>query len=202
MAKKKTRLRRHQADAVRLDLACGETPLKGFQSVDLFAKKPNHRVDLLAFPWPWKNGSVDEINCSHFIEHIPMVYVTLTGEYNLMPGVGRVDLLLAFFNECGRILRKGGVMKCTWPALQSARAFWDPTHRRFIPPQTMQYLGKGWREASKLDHYLGVTCDLLAEVCPTVDGQELLRAPEVSQSRVTHMWNVAQDWVATLRKVK
>ena len=31
--------------------------------------EPDQIVDLRAFPWPWDDGSIDEISCSHYVEH-------------------------------------------------------------------------------------------------------------------------------------
>lgn len=197
-----TKLDEHQADAVRLDLGSGETPAAGFEGVDLFAPGARHRVDLMAFPWPWADGSVDELHCSHFIEHLPMVFVERgCAQAHAMPGPGRVDLLLAFFNECHRILKPGGCMKLVWPALQNVRAFMDPTHRRFIPIEFSYYLSRSWREVNKLDHYLGATCNFDCNGGPTVQDHEARRAPEVQQQRTVTLWGVAQDWVATLKKL-
>jgi predicted SAM-dependent methyltransferase len=54
---------------VKLDLGCGPNPKEGYIGVDII-KYPNvHKVLDLTKPWPWKNNSVDEIHCSHFIEH-------------------------------------------------------------------------------------------------------------------------------------
>lgn len=202
----------YQALPVRLDLGSGENTAPGFEGVDMFAPGAKHRVDLMRFPWPWESNSVDELHCSHFIEHIPMVFVervalnwkdpeaknTMT---NVMPGPGRVDLLLAFFNECHRIMKPGANMKLIWPALQSVRAFMDPTHRRFLPPEFTFYLSRAWRELNKLEHYLGATCNFEASATATLAEIETKRAPEVQQQRVATLWNVAGDWHCTLRKV-
>ena len=56
---------------VRLDLGAGQSPREGFAGVDLYAPDPQYRVDLFSFPWPWADGEVDELHCSHFVEHLP-----------------------------------------------------------------------------------------------------------------------------------
>jgi len=56
---------------VRIDLACGQSPREGFEGADLYAPNVTYRMDVLKFPWPWADNSVDEFFCSHFIEHIP-----------------------------------------------------------------------------------------------------------------------------------
>ncbi|MCC6740528.1 MAG: hypothetical protein IT452_15895, partial [Planctomycetia bacterium] len=153
------------------------------------------------------DNSVDELFCSHFVEHIPMCYVTPKGEYVHVPTSPEdKDLFFAFFDECWRILKPGGFFTLVLPALRSNRAFQDPTHRRFIPSETFLYLHAGWRTANKLDHF-GVKCRFVAPVgdgIPAVDGQvsmeEGVRAPEVQAVRFNTLWNTVADWVVRMRK--
>jgi SAM-dependent methyltransferase len=176
-------------DPVRIDLGSGQRPADGWTGWDLWAPETAsvRRVDLMEFPWPAETASVDELRCSHYIEHIPM---GCTSD-------GR-DLLLAFFDEAYRVLKPGGKMTVVWPALQSVRAFQDPTHRRFIPAETMLYLDAAWRKANALDHYR-VTCDFgLEALNPTVDQAFTLRAPEAQAWMLRGMWNVAVDHIAVL----
>ena len=56
---------------IKLDLGCGLNPREGFEGVDLYGDKAKHKVDLFKFPWPFVDNSVDEIACSHLLEHIP-----------------------------------------------------------------------------------------------------------------------------------
>ncbi len=182
------------AQLVRLDLGAGETPREGYEGVDLHAPSAKHKVDLWKFPWPWADDSVDEIHCSHFIEHLPMEYVK-DG-----PHAGK-DLFCAFFDECFRILKKDGKMSLIWPALQSVRAFQDPTHRRFIPAETMLYLNAEWRKINKLEHY-GATCNFGFNVVPSTSQAETVRHQTVQANRTRELWNVAQDFHAMLSVIK
>lgn len=193
----------HVRGELKLDLGCGDTPREGFEGVDLYGE-PAHRVDLMRFPWPWDDGAVDELYSAHFVEHLPMVYVGEDGEHHVMPGEGRVDLLIRFFNECWRVLKPGGAMTVITPSLRSSRAFQDPTHRRFIAGETYYYLSAEWRKANKLDHYLGATCNFGFQVVPTIAaglGLEL-RAPEVQGYKINHEWNTTFDFHARLTAIK
>lgn len=184
---------------VKLDLACGETPRAGYQSVDFYAPSAQHKVDLTSGEkWPFEDSSVDAIHCSHFIEHIEKgnKHKTYTEQGNLF---------LFFFQECYRILKDGASIELQWPALQSVRAFQDPTHCDFIPLERMNYLSKGWRDANRLDHYLtrGVPLDLVAiSGAPTITEADSLRAEEVQKENFKDHWNFAQDLVCTLKCVK
>lgn len=200
---------------LRLDLAGGENVAEGFECVDLYAPNAPHKVDLLKFPWPWEDSSVEEIHCAHFIEHIPMAYTkrdswsalkptdpsTQFTAYSQIGGEGWTDLWCAFFDECWRILKSGGRMTVITPHVQSVRAFQDPTHRRFHCEANFLYLSKEWRVANKLDHYLGkanfkVSVDRLGPM------EESIRHPEAQAARAAHYWNTVFDLKATLEAIK
>ena len=185
---------------IRLDLASGQNPKDGFEGVDLFAPYAKHRVDLLQFPWPWADNSVSAIHCSHFIEHIPMVFIAPDNSVSPMPAHGQ-ELFFRFFDEVYRILHKEGVATFIWPALQSVRAFQDPTHRRFIPGDTMWYLHKAWREANKLDHY-NVKCNFEHTVSFSFGSDIAALHQDAQARRIREGWNTIIDFVGVLKPVK
>lgn len=176
---------------VRLDLASGQTPRDGFQAVDLCAPNTQH-VDLRRYPWPWADASVDEVHCSHYVEHIPC------DEVREGPRQGQ-DALFAFFDELHRILKPGANATIIVPCGRSSRGFQDPTHRRFIMAETFLYLSAEWRAMNKLDHY-GVTCDFGVAVLPIVQQEMTLLHPEAAARRFSESWNVIHDWQANLTK--
>jgi predicted SAM-dependent methyltransferase len=177
---------------LKLDLGSGQTPREGFEGVDLHAPNAKHRVHLWdGRPWPWSTSSVDELHASHLIEHIDAAYLP-----------SGVDAFLWFFDEAWRVIKPGGTFRLQWPSLQSVRAFQDPTHRRFIPMQTLAYLDKNWREMQKLDHYLGA-CDWVMESCtPTTSLEHSKKADVVQQRLYVEAWNFSEDFVAVLRARK
>lgn len=177
---------------LKLDLGCGQTPRAGFEGVDLHAPNAKHRVHLWdGTPWPWADSSVAELAASHLIEHIDAAY---------LPN-GR-DALLFFFDEAWRVAKPGAVFHLQWPALQSVRAFQDPTHRRYIPMQTLAYLDKNWREMNKLDHYLGASDWVMEHCAPTCSIENAKKADIVQQRLYTEAWGFAEDFIATLRARK
>jgi len=189
---------------VKLDLACGQSPREGFEGVDWWTVA-QHKVDLMRFPWPWADESVDEIHCSHFVEHLHARYVTIDDllEDHRNPMyverfVGQ-DLLFAFFDECYRILKKGATMTVIVPSNRSDRAFQDPTHRRFIAPATFAYLAEDWRKLNRLDHYK-VRCDFGSVVNHTILAELTVLNPEALARRYNESWNVVFDWVVTLHR--
>ena len=190
---------------LKLDLACGNTPREGFSGVDLYADKAE-RVDLMRFPWPWADSSVDEAHCSHFVEHLPMVYVTETGDYSPMPAPGAVDLFMRFFAEVWRVLKPGAQIYVVTPSLRSSRAFQDPSHRRFLAGESYLYLSADWRKMNGLDHYVipGHGCNFGVEVFPTIAPNMGLeaRSAEVQGYKVQHEWNTTSDFHARLKAIK
>jgi predicted SAM-dependent methyltransferase len=106
MKKKKLVLAAPRAE-LKLDLGCGQHPKEGFEGVDLYASQAKHKIDLFKFPWrDFKDNSVDEIYCSHFLEHIPAREIE-TRDLNdpkRTDFLGQ-DMLFAFMDECYRILK-------------------------------------------------------------------------------------------------
>lgn len=184
---------------LKLDLAAGQSPREGFEGVDLNAG--DHRVDLLKFPWKWEDSSVDELHCSHFIEHIACREVEDRDVTHLASDHIGKDMLLAFFDECYRVLRPGGVMTVLCPNARSNRGFQDPTHRRFIVAETFAYLAKTWREANKLDHYR-VACNFNSNVVPIIPIELSLLHADAQARRFNESWNTILDWSVTLTSLK
>jgi hypothetical protein len=144
---------------LKLSLACGQRKPEGFLGVDIApAEGVDFVQDLFQFPWSqFADNSVDEIECSHFVEHIPH-------------GDGYHDPFFQFFDEIYRILKPAefdpanpniplrGFMNIVAPYYSSMRAWQDPTHQRAISEATFLYLNKEWRKTNGLDHY-AVSCD-------------------------------------------
>lgn len=169
------------ARKVKLDLGCGPNPRKGFVGVDLYCG-PQH-VDLTAFPWPWADESVDEVWCSHFVEHLPR------------------PMWCQFVDELHRILRPGATAVIVHPHLQSVRAFQDPTHLDFIPAERWAYTSRQWRQANGLDHPPYPSCDFDFDVAASFDPAAIQgRSDDAIVQMTRGMWNVAVDLQVTLTK--
>jgi hypothetical protein len=146
-------------EPLRLSLACGDRVPEGFKGVDIAkTKSATYVQDLMKFPWSqFKDNSVDEIEISHYVEHIPH-------------GDGYHDPFFQFFDEVYRILKPAefdpanpniptkGFVNIVSPYYSSMRAWQDPTHQRAISEASFLYLNKEWRVNNLLDHY-PVTCD-------------------------------------------
>ena len=199
---------------VKLDLAAGQNPRDGFEAVDFRAPGVKHKVDLSSYPWtchcedckgvPWADDSVDELSCSHYIEHIYDGVIDKTGKA-VLPGdpgyADAKDALFAFFDECYRILKPGGFLHVVCPTARSERAFQDPTHRRFIARETWNYFWAEWRMVNKLDHY-NVECDFGVSLNFSTNAELQAKHPDATKEAFERHWNVIHDWYVTLQAYK
>jgi len=189
---------------VKLDLACGQRPREGFEGVDIWPKA-QHVVNLMKFPWPWKDNTVDELHSSHFIEHLPLRDLTADDLNERANGTAEQylgqDFLFAFFDECYRILKPDGVLTVICPTARSNRGFQDPTHRRFIVAETFAYLWRQWRVDNLLDHYR-VKCNFAGTVNHTQLSELNVMNPESAARRMNESWNVIFDWHAVMKAIK
>ena len=177
------------AEPIRLDLGCGPNKKAGFQGVDAIAfPGVDHVFDLRTAPWPWTDGSVEEVHCSHFLEH-------LTGEERV-----------TFANELHRVLSPTG--KCTLivPHWSSCRAYGDFTHK--WPPVSefwFYYLDRDWRAANAphtdIDHNPnGYTCHLAVTWGYTMHGDLLVKNQDMQQYATKFYKEACQDTIATLTR--
>lgn len=139
--------------------------------------------DLTKFPYPFESESVDGAFSSHFLEHLD--------------GPQRIS----FFNEMYRILKPAGKMRHVHPYYKSSRAVQDPSHK--FPPiceESYLYWDKGWRDANKLDHYLG-TCDYEFSVYYTfMDNAWMTKNEETRNHAIRHFFNVVADMIVDMKK--
>ncbi len=185
---------------LKLSLACGDNKPEGFTGVDIAKTNDTDFVqDLLVFPWTqFKDASVDEIECSHFVEHIPH-------------GDGYHDPFFQFFDEIYRILKPAefdpanpniatsGFARIICPYYSSMRAWQDPTHQRAISEASFLYLNKQWRIDNKLDHY-PVTCDFDFTYGYVLTQEWQTRSQDAQTFAIQHYKNVVSDIQVILTK--
>lgn len=192
---------------MKLDLAAGKHPREGFKSVDVVPGIADYCVNLTSgFEWPWRDGSIEELHSSHFIEHIEADYIGGPS--------GMKDRLFWFFDEAFRVIEADGLFTIIWPALKSSNAFRDPTHRRFLPLEFTHYLSRAGRVAMGVDHY-NVECNWVVEhtrlhvAAPfyrdgvraiAVDGTP--RVPDWTEHEINTLWEVQNSYEVILRADK
>jgi len=173
-------LEEQMREKVRIDLACGQNKQPGFIGIDIAQVDGVDKVmDLEVFPWDIESNSVDEIFCSHYVEHTPD--------------------LIKFMEECYRILKPGGTMKVISPYYTSMRCWQDPTHKRAISEATFLYFNKNWRELNKLTHY-NINCDFDYSYGYDWSQDWITRSPVARAFAVKHYNNVVNDIHVVLTK--
>lgn len=117
---------------VKLDLGCGPNKREGFIGVDILPF--DGKVDVvhdLATPWPWEDASVEEVHCSHTLEHFTQAQRCFIAR------------------ELHRVLKSGGKATFITPDWKNERAYGDPTHVwPAVAPMSYFYWNKGWRDAN------------------------------------------------------
>lgn len=165
---------------LKLDLACGRNKRPGFTGVD---KVRLDGVDIVwnleKYPWPFEDNSVDEVFCSHYVEH--------------------TSDLIKFMNEVHRILKPGRDCMIIAPYYTSIEAWQDPNHRRAICETTFNYFNRAWREERRLDHY-GVTADFTFAHEFTFTPEWKMRSEETQRFAARHYLNVVSEIKVTLTK--
>lgn len=176
------------AAPIKLDIGCGPNKKEGFVGVDAIAFPGVDVVLDLKGRWPWKDGSVEELHCSHCIEHFT--------------SIERCHI----YNEMYRVLRVGGKVTLIAPHWSSQRAYGDPTHQ--WPPVSgfsFYYLLKSWRDANAPHSDVanlkgGYSCDFDAVWGFSMHPQVAVRNQEYQQFAMTFYTEATMDIIATLTK--
>lgn len=201
---------------MRLDLGCGKNKKEGFFGVDIIhfegvdvvcdlrrnwyvekeADLINMQVplfetgngDSVGEAYLFRDNSVDELHCSHFVEHL------------------KAQERITFMNECHRVLVPGGKLTLIAPHWASCRAYGDMTHQ--WPPVSefwFYYLSKAWREANAphddIEHNPeGYSCDFEATWGYGINPSIQTRNQEFQQFALANYKEAITDLYATLVK--
>ncbi len=107
---------------MRLNLGCGTDLKDGFENIDREIRPGMDAarvkmLDLEAYPWPWPDGSIEEVAAHQMLEHI-----------------GNLERFLA---ELRRVCAAGATIKISVPHCDSVGAWSDPGHRRAFNTRCM-----------------------------------------------------------------
>jgi len=173
---------------MKLDIGCGKNKKEGFIGVDQYAMEGVDVVMDVRQKWSYDDNSVEEVHCSHFLEH-------LTGPERVR-----------FYNELFRVLKPGAKATIITPHWASNRAYGDPTHQ--WPPvaeMAFYYLKQEWRnsQAPHTDAKWnpdGYSCDFDATWGYSFAPDLGMRNQEYVQFALQNYKEAAQDMIATLIK--
>ena len=168
---------------MKLDLGCGTRKKDGYIGVDTRAFDGVDVVcNLGVDEWPWQDDTVEEVHCSHMIEHLT------------------APERIHFVNELHRVLKKGAKAAIIAPHWGSTRAYGDLTHQ--WPPvceMWFYYLSAEWRKTNA-PHNDGYTCDFEASWGYSMHPSLQVRNVEYQQHALNFYREAAQDIHATLTK--
>jgi SAM-dependent methyltransferase len=181
---------------LKLNLGSGPTKMEGFLSVDVIEFPEVDVVADLTKRFPWEDNTIEEVHCSHTIEHFD--------------AMERIHIV----NEIYRILVPGGKATLIAPHWSSCRSYGDPTHK--FPPISefwFYYLSKEWRLGDKekkvpgnAPHtdatYMkgGFSCNFDFSWGYSLHPTVQMRNQEMQQFMVQFYKEAAQDIMATLIK--
>ncbi len=149
---------------LRLNLGCNRNPKPGFINVDI---QPFPGVDVVANlekPWPWKDGTLDDIVCADLPEHLRQWYeepdpacleraqaCSADGRYkeafeSLVTALRRPKRrygVIHFMEEAYRVLKPLGRLDCTIPSTEGRGWAQDPTHVSYWNENSVLYFLDG-----------------------------------------------------------
>lgn len=149
-----------------------------------------HVVKLGSRPLPFADGSVDEVHCSHFLEH-------LTTEERIF-----------FLNDLWRVMKDGRQAVFVVPHWASGRAYGDPTHKwPAISEMFFYYLDRKWREqnAPHTDRKYwkkGYACDFEFSLSYGIHPMIAAKNDEAKNFAVSFYKEACQDMIVTIKPRK
>lgn len=106
-----------------LDVGCGINKYPGAIGID---RNPDCRPDVLCdldhIPYPFADGSFDQLRAIHVIEHVADVIRSM--------------------EEFHRLVRQGGLVRIETPHYTDFSSFCDPTHRWHLNTFSFRYFGE------------------------------------------------------------
>lgn len=100
---------------IKLNLGCGDDVREEYLNVDFRKTDPRVQVqDLSKLPWPWQNGSVEEILMFDFLEHFPYAQTVpiLFECYRILTDDGTVVIQVPDAKHVARALISEGEFLC------------------------------------------------------------------------------------------
>ncbi len=165
----------------------------------------DQRIDLFTYPWALEDNSYDGALLAHLCEHIP--HEIIVGDSSVSD-IARLNATqngwFAFFSELYRVLTDGAVVYILSPHARSDGAIHDPTHTRYLLPETFLHSMQPDPDAPFTYATGGIHFTTID--APTYqlhpDYNHLQGRPELLQQAAMHEWNVVYGFAMKLRVVK
>jgi hypothetical protein len=175
---------------IKINLACGQQKQEGFVGIDKVKTDATDIVlDLEQYPWPIPDNCVDELTCSHYVEHVKDLPSFMDEIHRIMKS--------PYVNKDGEKVTSKVTIIC--PYYSSMRAMQDPFHIRPICEASFLYYNKQWREVNKLDHY-GIKSDFDFSYGYQLSPEWATRSQEARDFAIRHYNNVITDIFVTMTK--
>jgi hypothetical protein len=142
---------------VKVNLGCGKRHRtdEGWVNIDKsIAAQPDRIMDLFAYPWDIPDNSIEEFQIHHLAEHIPHEPRYSGNGEERYKQICDFDGFYCFFCEVWRIGVHNARVEVVVPYAMSPGAFQDPTHIRYMVPQSFAYLTDEIRDNDDFDYML------------------------------------------------
>lgn len=129
---------RPTAPGAVLDVGCGAAKFPGAIGIDATREGTQADIahDLDIFPWPFEDGSFDQILLQDVIEHLADPFAVMA--------------------ECARIGRPGARIQLRTPHFSSVLAYGDPTHLHYFSTVAIRQLAE-----PRFAHYTGTRLEVV-----------------------------------------
>jgi hypothetical protein len=166
---------------MKLNIGCGRDIKEGWENIDAidFGQGKKNVYDVRK-GIKAKDNTVDEIHCSHFIEHLTW------------------PERVSFFNELYRVMKPEAKATIILPHWCSARYYGDPTHKEPFSEFAFYYLSSAWREQNA--PHVGYTCNFECTWGYSLNPALAVRNQEYQQYAITNYKEAATDIHATMVK--
>ena len=146
----------------KINLGAGTDIRDGYINHDI-AKLPGIDVvhDLNSYPWPWEEGSVDEIVALDLLEHL--------------------DDFMSAMEEIHRVMTPGGRVIIKVPYWNSSFFHMDPTHKRGFHEVTFQFFDPAKKACEARPYYSRARFSIVREAFVLIPFAPYFKIPFVSR---------------------
>ena len=155
---------------VKVNLGAGSDILAGYVNHDLAALPGIDVVhNLNQYPWPWADGSIDDIKMYDVLEHL--------------------DDFMKAMEEIYRVLAPGGQCRVSVPYWNSWCAYADPTHKRAFHELTFRFFDPESVYCQARPYYTKVRFRIISEEFVLAPFSPYFAIPGVGEILVRRAWS-------------